>query len=51
MANPERVAILKQGVEHWNKWRAKNREVRPDLECADLSRAHLRKINIDAAGL
>jgi hypothetical protein len=36
MANPEHVAILKQGVEQWNKWRRKHPEVEPDLSEAGL---------------
>jgi uncharacterized protein YjbI with pentapeptide repeats len=31
MANPEHLAILKQGVEVWNKWRHENCAARPDL--------------------
>jgi uncharacterized protein YjbI with pentapeptide repeats len=31
MANPEHLAILKQGVEAWNRWRAEHRDVDPDL--------------------
>jgi uncharacterized protein YjbI with pentapeptide repeats len=31
MANPEHVAILKQGVKAWNKWRDDNPEIIPDL--------------------
>ena len=31
MANEEHLARLKQGVEAWNAWRAKNRRIRPDL--------------------
>ena len=27
MANEEHVAILKQGVEAWNKWRDENRTI------------------------
>jgi hypothetical protein len=31
MANPEHVEILKQGVEVWNQWKAKNIKINPDL--------------------
>jgi hypothetical protein len=31
VANEEHLAILKQGVEVWNKWREKNPEIKPDL--------------------
>ena len=31
MANPEHLAILKQGVEEWNKWRREYPGVEPDL--------------------
>lgn len=31
MANEEHVAILKRGVEAWNRWRRENPNVRPDL--------------------
>ncbi len=31
MANPEHLAILKQGVKAWNEWRGKNPGVHPDL--------------------
>jgi hypothetical protein len=37
MANPEHLAILKQGVEVWNKWREENPGIKPDLIGADLS--------------
>jgi len=37
MANQEHLAILKQGVEVWNKWRQEHPEVKPDLSEADLS--------------
>jgi len=36
MANPEHLAILKQGENAWNLWRANNTEITPDLTCADL---------------
>ena len=46
MANPEHVAILKRGVEVWNKWRIANPEVRPDLSEADLNKADLSEANL-----
>ena len=36
MANPEHVAILKQGVEVWNNWRKENPAIQPDFIGADL---------------
>ncbi|NTW82585.1 MAG: toll/interleukin-1 receptor domain-containing protein [Chlorobiaceae bacterium] len=41
MANPEHLAILKQGVEVWNKWREEHPEIIPDLIGADLKGACL----------
>jgi hypothetical protein len=38
MANAEHIAILKKGVDRWNKWREDNPSVDPDLSRADLSR-------------
>lgn len=38
MANPEHLAILKQGVKVWNEWRDKNPDISPDLSETDLSR-------------
>jgi TIR domain/Pentapeptide repeats (8 copies) len=56
MANPEHLAILKQGVERWNKWRKERPEVVPRLSRAnfneaDLSGANLRDANLREAGL
>jgi uncharacterized protein YjbI with pentapeptide repeats len=36
MANPEHLAILKKGVEEWNRWRKRNPDIEPDLSGADL---------------
>jgi hypothetical protein len=36
MANPEHLATLKRGVEEWNAWREKNREIQPNLSTANL---------------
>ena len=41
MANPEHLAILKQGVKQWNKWREEHPDVRPSLSGADLRTADL----------
>jgi TIR domain/Pentapeptide repeats (8 copies) len=53
MANDEHVAILKQGVEAWNRWRDENPDLYPDLSGADLSRvdANLRGANLFGADL
>jgi uncharacterized protein YjbI with pentapeptide repeats len=61
MANKEQVSILKQGVEAWNGWRAKNIYVYADLNEADLNGvnlsgvdlriAHLRRANLFRADL
>lgn len=40
MANQEQLAILKQGVDAWNKWRAANLDVDIDLIEADLMGAN-----------
>jgi hypothetical protein len=37
MANSEHLAILCQGVEHWNTWRRANPDIEPDLTGADIS--------------
>jgi hypothetical protein len=37
MANPEHLERLKSGVEKWNRWRQRDRDVRPDLREADLT--------------
>jgi len=42
MANPEHLAILKQGVGAWNKWREENPNIAPDLSIAVLKEAHLK---------
>jgi hypothetical protein len=51
MANEEHLAILRQGVEAWNAWRAANPGVVPDLRIADLSEARLRGMNFYGANL
>ena len=51
MANQEQLAILKQGVQAWNEWRAKNLDVVLDLSEAILSGVDLRQANLTRADL
>lgn len=51
MANEEQLAILRQGVEVWNKWRKENRAVDIDLNGANLSKASLAEANLRQASL
>ena len=51
MANDEHVALLKQGVAAWNAWRAKNPDIRPDLNEANLSETNLVGVNLIGANL
>jgi uncharacterized protein YjbI with pentapeptide repeats len=51
MANQEQVEILKQGVQVWNKWRARNLGFQVDLFGAELSGADLRGANLSGADL
>lgn len=66
MANEEHLALLKQGVDAWNHWKANNPGIRPDLSFAtgkgitirgaklsgvDLSRANLSRADLSQADL
>ena len=51
MANEEQLAILRQGVEAWNTWRAENADASIDLSEADLIKANLRRADLDGANL
>jgi hypothetical protein len=51
MANPEHLAILKQGVEVWNKWRLDNGDIAIDLHRANLSGANLSRMNLSRVDL
>jgi uncharacterized protein YjbI with pentapeptide repeats len=51
MANAEQLAILKQGVEVWNKWRLENRGLRVDLSGASFREAVLSGADLDEADL
>ena len=49
MANDEHVAILKQGVAAWNKWREQNPDIPPDLGGANFRGANLRGTDLSGA--
>jgi hypothetical protein len=51
MANPEHLALLKQGVEEWNRWREQNPEIEPDLAGAALVNANLKEARLGRANL
>lgn len=66
MANGEHLALLKQGVDAWNLWKANNPDIRPNLSFAtgkgiiirgaklsgvDLSRADLSRADLSRADL
>ncbi len=50
MANPEHLAILKQGVSIWNTWR-KEDYLNPDLSGANLSELYLGQFDLSLADL
>ena len=51
MANPEHLAVLEQGVEVWNRWRARNPGIFPDLFGADFGEANLNGANFGETNL
>lgn len=51
MANEEQLALLRQGVAVWNRWRKEHDEPRPDLYGADLRQARLNRANLHGADL
>jgi uncharacterized protein YjbI with pentapeptide repeats len=51
MANADHLERLRQGVDAWNDWRAKEPTVRPDLSDADLGGANLRDVDLREANL
>src|SRR5437763_8880740 len=56
MANPEHLAMLKQGVVVWNRWRAEVYTSRslspsPDLSGASLFSANLRGVDLSNSNL
>jgi uncharacterized protein YjbI with pentapeptide repeats len=51
VANPEHLALLRQGVNGWNAWRGKELSIRPDLSGAELIRANLQGAHLSQAHL
>jgi uncharacterized protein YjbI with pentapeptide repeats len=51
MANPEHLAILKQGVDGWNEWRKENPNLLPDLAVASLHGEDLASVDLSGANL
>lgn len=51
VAHPEHLAILKLGTPGWNRWRAGNPGVVPDLRAAHLQAASLSRANLGGADL
>ncbi len=51
MANPEHLAILKQGVAVWNEWRRKNPSITPELKGETLAGMNLARSNLIDANL
>jgi uncharacterized protein YjbI with pentapeptide repeats len=51
MADVTHLAMLKQGAEAWNAWRAAHANVRPDLSGAVLRSLDLAKVDLAGADL
>lgn len=51
MANEEHLAMLKQGVQAWNKWRRANTDISPDLSGVSLQRIDLTSANLIRANI
>jgi hypothetical protein len=51
MANEEHLAILRQGVQAWNRWRDRHAEIRPDLRGMNLEGASLRRVDFRKSDL
>lgn len=51
MADPKQFAILREGAAAWNRWRAENPGVVPQLRYADLREVRLQDANLNGADL
>ena len=51
MADDTQLAVLKQGVDAWNEWRAAHADTRPDLSNVSLRGLDLAKVDLPGADL
>jgi uncharacterized protein YjbI with pentapeptide repeats len=51
MANNQHMKVLERGVTAWNRWRAQNPKILPDLSGADFSEVNLSHVNFNSANL
>ena len=51
MANEEQLAILRQGVDVWNRWRENNPWTKIDLSGANLQNIYLKNVHLHGANL
>jgi uncharacterized protein YjbI with pentapeptide repeats len=51
MAVEEYLEIIRQGVDAWNEWKAKNPNSRPELDDVNLRSAQLSSVNLYHANL
>ncbi len=49
--NPEHLKMLRHGAESWNRWRAKNPDIQPDLRGLDAHVALLIQVNFSNTNL
>lgn len=49
MADDSHLAVLKQGMDAWNKWRTAHADIRPDLSNASLRGLDLAKADLAGA--
>jgi uncharacterized protein YjbI with pentapeptide repeats len=49
--DPRHLNVLKKGASQWNKWRKKNKFIRPSLAGADLRAIKLNEANLEGANL
>ena len=51
MANPEHLAILKQGVEVWNRWRKEYPAIQPDLSWEQFGATALAGVDLSGSNI
>jgi uncharacterized protein YjbI with pentapeptide repeats len=51
VANPDHLAILRQGVDAWKEWRTSNPHIEPDLRDISLPEANLSGFDLSGAGM